>query len=53
MTDIEIWKTAVYDGEPYEGFEVSNLGKIMSLNYATLIPLPKTRSACQFINIGR
>ena len=33
MTDIEIWKTAVYDGEPYEGFEVSNLGKIMSLNY--------------------
>ena len=30
---IEIWKTAVYDGEPYEGFEVSNLGRIMSLNY--------------------
>ena len=33
MTDIEIWKTAVYDGEPYEGFEVSNLGRIKSLNY--------------------
>ncbi len=29
----EIWKTAVYDGEPYEGFEVSNLGRIKSLNY--------------------
>lgn len=33
MTDIEIWKTAVYDGEPYEGFEVSNWGRIKSLNY--------------------
>ena len=33
MTDIEIWKTAVYDGEPYEDFEVSNLGRIKSLNY--------------------
>ena len=33
MTDIEVWKTAVYDGEPYEGFEVSNLGRIKSLNY--------------------
>ena len=33
MTDIEIWKTAVYDGEIYEDFEVSNLGKIKSLNY--------------------
>ena len=30
---LEIWKTAVYDGEPYEGFEVSNLGRIKSLNY--------------------
>ena len=33
MTDIEIWKTAVYDGEPYEGFEVSNLGRVKNLNY--------------------
>ena len=34
MTDIEIWKTAVYDGEIYEGlYRVSNLGKILSLNY--------------------
>ena len=33
MTDIEVWKTAVYHGEPYEGFEVSNLGRIKSLNY--------------------
>ena len=34
MTYIEIWKTAVYDGEIYEGlYKVSNLGKILSLNY--------------------
>ena len=33
MTDIEIWKTAVYDGELYEGFEVSNLGRVKNLNY--------------------
>ena len=30
---IEIWKTAIYDGEIYEGFEVSNWGRIKSLNY--------------------
>ena len=30
---LEIWKTAIYDGEIYEGFEVSNLGRIKSLNY--------------------
>ena len=30
----EQWKTAVYDGEVYEGlYKVSNLGKILSLNY--------------------
>ena len=34
MTDIEVWKTAVYDGELYEGlYKVSNLGRILSLNY--------------------
>ena len=34
MTYIEIWKTAVYDGEIYEGlYKVSNLGRILSLNY--------------------
>ena len=31
---IEIWRTAVYDGELYEGlYQVSNLGRILSLNY--------------------
>ena len=30
---LEIWRTAIYKGEPYEGFKVSNLGKILSLNY--------------------
>ena len=34
MTDIEVWKTAVYDGEIYEGlYKVSNLGRILSLDY--------------------
>lgn len=33
MTE-EVWKTAVYDGEPYEGlYRVSNWGRILSLNY--------------------
>ena len=29
----EIWRTAVYDGITYEDFEVSNLGRLMNLNY--------------------
>ena len=30
----EIWRTAVYKGEIYEGlYKVSNLGRILSLNY--------------------
>ena len=34
MTDIEVWKTAIYDGEIYEGlYKVSNWGRILSLNY--------------------
>ena len=34
MTDIEVWKTPIYDGEPYEGlYKVSNWGRILSLNY--------------------
>ena len=33
METIEIWRTAIYNGETYEGFEVSNWGRIMSLNY--------------------
>ena len=31
---LEIWRTAVYDGEIYEGlYKISNLGKILSLDY--------------------
>ena len=34
MTDIEIWRTAIYDGIVYEGlYKVSNWGKILILNY--------------------
>ena len=29
----EEWRTPIYDGETYEGFEVSNWGRIKSLNY--------------------
>ena len=29
----EIWKTVVYDGEIYENYEVSNMGRVRSLNY--------------------
>ena len=31
---LEIWRTAIYKGEIYEGlYKVSNLGRILSLNY--------------------
>ena len=31
---LEIWRTAVYDGEIYEGlYKVSNFGRILNLNY--------------------
>ena len=30
---LEIWRTAIVDGEPYENYQVSNLGNILSLNY--------------------
>ena len=30
---LEQWRTAVVDGEPYERFQVSNLGRVMNLNY--------------------
>lgn len=29
----ELWKNAVYDGVTYEGYKVSNLGRVKSLNY--------------------
>ena len=29
----EQWRTAIYDGEPYEDYKVSNLGRILSLDY--------------------
>lgn len=29
----EIWRTAIVNGEIYEGYEVSNFGQILSLNY--------------------
>ena len=29
----EIWKTVIVNGEPWENYQVSNFGNIMSLNY--------------------
>ena len=29
----EIWRTAIVNGEPWENYQVSNFGNIMSLNY--------------------
>ena len=29
----EIWRIAIVNGEPYENYQVSNFGRIMSLNY--------------------
>ena len=29
----EIWRTAIINGEHYEGYKVSNWGRLMSLNY--------------------
>ena len=29
----EIWKDIIYDGVIYEGYQASNLGKVISLNY--------------------
>ena len=29
----EIWRTPIVNGEPYENYQVSNLGRILSLNY--------------------
>ena len=29
----EIWRTAIVNGEPYENYQVSNLGRVKNLNY--------------------
>lgn len=29
----EIWRTTIVNGEPYENYQVSNFGRILSLNY--------------------
>ena len=33
MEEKEIWRTVIYDGEVFEGYEVSNMGRVRSLNY--------------------
>ena len=51
----EIWRTAVVDGEPYERFQVSNLGRVMNLNYrgtgkAKLAKL--SDNVCGYLQVG-
>ena len=29
----EMWRTAIVNGEPWENYQVSNLGNILSLDY--------------------
>ena len=58
MTE-EIWKTAIYDGEVYEGlYRVSNLGRILSLNYwntgrAELLTPVKNTHGYFFVNLWK
>ena len=56
MTDIEIWKTAVYDGEVYEGlYKVSNWGRILSLNYRNTGKaelLTPVDNGCGYLRVG-
>ena len=33
MKYIEQWRTTIVDGEPYEKYQVSNLGRVLNLNY--------------------
>ena len=33
ITEIEIWRTPIDKGETYENFKVSNLGRLINLNY--------------------
>ena len=59
MTDIEVWKTAVYDGEVYEGlYKVSNWGRILSLNYrntgkAELMNLVEDTNGYLIVNLSK
>ena len=58
MTDIEIWKTAIVNGEPWENYQVSNFGKIMSLNYgrtgkSKLKRLNKTKTGYQQVRLSK
>lgn len=52
----EIWRTAVYDGEIYEGlYKVSNFGRILNLNYkrtgkAELMKPSET--TCGYLQVG-
>ena len=50
----EIWRTAVVDGEPYERFQVSNLGRVMNLNYRGTgkAKLAKLSDVCGYLQVN-
>lgn len=54
----EIWRTVIVNGEPYENYQVSNWGRVKSLNYhrsgktKLLIPL-KRNNGYLFVNIRK
>ena len=55
---IEIWRTAIVNGEPWENYQVSNFGKIMSLKYgrtgkSKLKRLNKTKTGYQQVRLSK
>ena len=54
----EIWRTPIVNGEPYENYQVSNFGKILSLNYgrtgkSKLKRLNKTKTGYQQVRLSK
>ena len=55
---LEIWRTAIVNGEPWENYQVSNFGKILSLNYgrtgkSKLKRLNKTKTGYQQVRLSK
>ena len=55
ITETEIWRTPIDKGETYDNYQVSNLGRLMSLNYrntgrAELLKTSKDK--CGYLRVG-
>ena len=58
MKYIEQWRTTIVDGEPYEKYQVSNLGRVLNLNYyntgkAKLMELTKRKDGYLCVNLSK